>query len=765
MAFELEPLFRQLAEHSLVGIYIIQDDRYSYVNPRMAEIFGYSAEELLALDSWLELVAVEDRALVAQSVRRRLAGEVVVERYAFHGLRKDGTIIDVEVYGSLTQLNGRPAALGNLIDITERNFAKAALRQSEELFQRAFEDTNLAMVLTDIDNHFIRINRAFARMFGYAPDEMLGMTMAQITHPDDLQESYDRRQSLLAGKANFFQMEKRYIHRDGRILWGLTNVSLVRDSAARPAIYFGQVQDITERRRLQAERDDLLARLQLQIKRMPLAYLLFDAKFCLTDWNPAATNIFGYRKEEVSGMGPPFEKLVPAHTRPHVNTVLDRLRAGDMAAHSVNENLTKDGRTITCQWFNTPLVTPDGRFDGLVSLVQDVTEHKRMEAQLRQAQKMEAIGALAGGVAHDFNNLLTVINGYSEVVLDDLGLAAPARDMVREIHRAGDRASTLTRQLLAFSRKQVLSPQVVDLNALVREMAKMLRRLIGENIALTTALTFDLAQIRADPGQIEQVVMNPVVNARDAMPNGGKLTIETENAKLTDEYCRRHVDIRPGRYARLAVTDTGIGMDEATRTRIFEPFFTTKEAGKGTGLGLSTVHGIVRQSGGHVEVYSQLGRGTTFKIYLPALAVEKSAPPPASVVLDVPRGTETVMLAEDDDSIRMLARIALQSSGYSLLEAANGHNALKVAAAHSTQIHLLVTDVIMPGMSGRELADQLRQMHSGLRVLYVSGYADHAIARHGIVDEGVTFLQKPFTPTTLARKVREVLDASASRYG
>jgi CheY-like chemotaxis protein len=374
---------------------------------------------------------------------------------------------------------------------------------------------------------------------------------------------------------------------------------------------------------------------------------------------------------------------------------------------------------------------------------------------------MEAIGVLAGGVAHDFNNLLTVMNGYCEILLNDQGLAPASRQMVREIHRAGDNAAALTRQLLAFSRKQVLAPQVLDLNALVRESAKMLRRLIGADIDLDCALDPALGRIKADPGQIEQVVMNLVVNARDAMPTGGKLTIETHNVELGLDYCMAHLGVEPGSYVQVAVTDTGVGMDAATQARIFEPFFTTKDPGKGTGLGLSTVHGIVRQTGGHLQVYSELGRGTTFKIYLPLLAEDASTSMTASVTLDVPRGNETLLLAEDDDAIRNLVRIALESCGYTVLVAADGEDALKVSSAYKSPVDLLVTDVVMPRMSGRELVERLSKTRPAIRVLYVSGYTDDAIVRHGVVAEGVAFLNKPFTPTTLARKVREVLDAAS----
>ena len=895
MILESEPLFRQLAEHALVGIYIIQDGKYVYANPKMAEIFGYSEEEVLALDDWLELVAIPDRPLVAEQVRRRLRGETKTARYSFRGLRREGTIIDVEVYGSRTEVNGRRAALGNLIDITERGLAEKALRASEELFRRAFDDTNVAMVLIDLDHRFVRVNSAFAQMFGYSPAEMLGMTVAQITHPDDLAESYSQRKPLLAGVASYFQMEKRYVHRDGHILTALTNVSLVRDAAGRPQMYIGQVQDISERKQAESSLRKSEERTRTILDTANDPFITIDANGRIIDWNRQAEAVFGWTRGEAigrllsetiipvayraahergialfraTGEGPilnkrieitalrrdghefPVELLVwPTSVdgfctvsafvrditeRKQTEAVLrerenllrniianipcavfwkDRnsvyLGCNDQVAlnHGLNspeqivgrndyelgvasseadfyracdrqvmettepilnveETLTRsDGARSVLLTSKVPLRDAVGTVIGVIGVYQDITDRKRLEDQLRQSQKMEAIGALAGGVAHDFNNLLTVINGYCEIVLADPAVTRSSREMVREIHRAGDRAAALTRQLLAFSRKQVLAPQVLDVNALVREATKMLRRMIGEDIDLTTTLDPGLGRVKADPGQVEQVIMNLVVNARDAMPTGGQLTIETRNVELDAAYVRQHLGVRAGPCILLAVTDTGVGMDAATQAHIFEPFFTTKGPGKGTGLGLSTVFGIVKQSNGHIELYSEPGHGTTFKVYLPLLTEDASTRASPLAILEVPRGTETILLAEDEEAIRDLARIALQSFGYTLLEAANGEEALRIAAAHPTPIDLLVTDVVMPKLSGQELAERLQKVHPGMKVLYISGYTDDAIVRHRIVAEGVAFLHKPFVPSTLARKVREVLDGSGSRYG
>ncbi len=385
-------------------------------------------------------------------------------------------------------------------------------------------------------------------------------------------------------------------------------------------------------------------------------------------------------------------------------------------------------------------------------------ERGRLEEQLQQAQKMEAIGRLAGGVAHDFNNLLTVITGYSQVLLDGLPANDPMRIHVSQIKKAGDRAALLTRQLLAFSRKQVLAPEVLDLNTIVANINKMLPRLIGEDIDLVAVACPDLGRVKADPGQIEQVIMNLAVNARDAMPQGGRLTIETANVDLDKDYSKQHPVVLPGPYVMLAVSDTGTGMTPETQSRVFEPFFTTKEQGKGTGLGLAMVYGIVKQSGGYVWVYSEPGKGTAFKIYLPRVAEALEEVVEAMAEVRTSGGVETILVVEDNDAVRCLVRSVLESRGYTPLEAGSGEEALSLAAGHSGPIHILLTDVVMPRMNGRELAARLALPHPETKVIYMSGYTDDSVVRHRVLDPGTQFLQKPFIPETLARKIREVLD-------
>lgn len=390
--------------------------------------------------------------------------------------------------------------------------------------------------------------------------------------------------------------------------------------------------------------------------------------------------------------------------------------------------------------------------------VAELEDHVPAGAEFLYTQKLEMVGRLAGGVAHEFNNLLTVITGYSNLLLDELAENDPTRSAVREIRKAGDRAAALTQQLLAFGRKQLLAPVELDLNAILEDMSRMLRALLGERIELATYLDPSLGRVRADPGQFEQVVLHLLVHARDAMPDGGRIVLETRNVYLDDEYARTHAEVAPGYYALLAISDTGVGIDPETARHLFEPFFAKCQPGRSTGLGLPAVYGIVKQSGGHLEVESQRGRGTTFRVYLPLLEQVVPAFEVQSDLAHAPTGTETILLAEDDEGIRRLARLIFDSLGYRVLEAPNGRDALAAAQQHAGRIDVLVTDVVMPHPGGRELAERLRLVRPEMKILYLSGYSDEAVSRQGIPGDGHGFLQKPFTPLALARRVREILD-------
>jgi signal transduction histidine kinase/CheY-like chemotaxis protein len=432
--------------------------------------------------------------------------------------------------------------------------------------------------------------------------------------------------------------------------------------------------------------------------------------------------------------------------------VLKTFRTGEPALEIIT---TPDGKTWELR--SVP-VKEAGSVVEVVEIGRDVTEHRKLEEQVRQAQKMESVGRLAGGVAHDFNNLLTVITGYSELLLQKIGNESPMRGQVEEIKRAGEQAASLTQQLLAFSRKQIIEPKVVHLDGLVAEMHKMLTRLIGENIALQATTGKSLGSVKVDPGRFQQILMNLVVNARDSMPDGGKIVIETANVDLDEGYCAVHPYVKPGRYVMVAVSDTGKGMSEEVKAHIFEPFFTTKGMGSGTGLGLATTYGAVHQAGGSIEVYSEVGIGTTLRIYLPRIEEEALKPEKVDRPTDLPGGTETVLIVEDEGTLRNLCVQILKQLGYRVLQARNGTEAIAVAQGYGERIDLLLTDVVMPGMNGADLATQLVLHHREMRVLFTSGYTEDVISHHGVLAEGVSFIGKPYTPSALARKVREVIN-------
>ncbi len=473
--------------------------------------------------------------------------------------------------------------------------------------------------------------------------------------------------------------------------------------------------------------------------------------------NPKTEELFRYTREEL--LGEPIEILLPASKQAAHSSQREqyfaRPRARPMGIGMELAGRRKDGTEFPVEVSLSYVETTDGTF--AIAFVSDITARKRMEEQLIQSQKMEAVGRLAGGVAHDFNNMLTVISGYNRMMLDELSPIDPLRGCVDEVLKAADRAGALTNQLLAFSRRQVMQPRVMSVNSVIQQTEKMLRRLIGEDVQLILGLRQDAGNIKADPNHIEQAIVNLAVNSRDAMPLGGRLTIESCNVILDENYARTHAGMEPGEFVMIAVSDTGIGMDAATRARIFEPFFTTKEKGKGTGLGLATVYGVVKQLGGDIWVYSEPNQGTTFKLYFPRVAGEHS-----ELVIERegslhPRATETVLVVEDDQPVRELTVRMLQKLGYTVLSAAGGVEAIAISNAYSGQIALLLTDVVMPSMSGRQVADVLSSVRPGIKVLYLSGYTDNTIVQHGVLDNSVAFLPKPFSREVLSQKIREVL--------
>ncbi len=517
------------------------------------------------------------------------------------------------------------------------------------------------------------------------------------------------------------------------------------------SVAFLRARRAEESRRISEERFRVLC------EQSPLGMSLIDREGRYEYVNPSFVSIFGYALQDVPTGMDWFRKAFPdpAHRTEAIRTWKEDLARSGLGEPRPRSYLVtcKDGGSKDIRF--RPVSLSSGR---QFVIYEDVTRERELEEQLHQSQKMEAVGRLAGGIAHDFNNLLTVINGYGELLLGRLEKDSPEYREIEEIKRAGERAAALTRQLLAFSRKQVLQPKVFDLNEVISRMEKMLCRLIGEDVVFRTVPGADLWNVKADPGQIEQVIMNLVVNARDAMPGGGKLTIETSNVLLDEEYSTKHHPVRPGPYVMLGVSDTGSGMDEETASKVFEPFFTTKEKGKGTGLGLATAYGIVKQSGGFIWVYSEPGKGSTFKVYLPPSGdrggvLGEDVPLPGDL-----RGRGTILLVEDEEKIRKLAADILEKYGYTVLTAGDGDEALRIAGKHRGEIGLLLTDVVMPGMGGAELSRLLRDLRPGIHVLYVSGYTDNAIVHRGVLDPGIAFLQKPYSPVSLARKVKEVME-------
>ncbi|MHB8654282.1 MAG: response regulator [Terriglobia bacterium] len=488
--------------------------------------------------------------------------------------------------------------------------------------------------------------------------------------------------------------------------------------------------------------------------------LILDAQTGeIIDVNPFLENLLGYSRPEF--LGKRLWEIGPFKDQRNSQESFQVLQENEYIRYDDLPLETKDGKRVDVEFVSNAYASGEKKV--IQCNIRDMTERKHLELQFRQSQKMEAIGQLAGGVAHDFNNLLTIISGYGEMVADGLGPDSPHIGHVKEIQKAADRAAGLTRQLLAFGRRQVLAPQVLDLNDVVSNVDKMLRRLIGEDINLVPISSGGLGRVKADVGQMEQIIMNLAVNARDAMPKGGKLTIETADVVLDDTYARKHLAVTPGPYVMLAVSDTGCGMDAATQARIFEPFFTTKPPGKGTGLGLATVYGIVKQSGGSIWMYSELGRGSTFKVYLPRVDDMVAQMKLSHANAGDCRGTETILVVEDEDTIRSLVRGILVSRGYTVLEANGGVGGLSICQQYPHTIHLLLTDVVMPRMSGPELAGKMASLRPETKVLFMSGYTNKAIGQDGLLEKSTAFIEKPFTPQALAKKVREVLDAPAEQ--
>ncbi|MBN1570575.1 MAG: PAS domain S-box protein [Acidobacteria bacterium] len=755
-----EEKYRRLVEDSLQGVAIIQDMRYVFCNTAFSRMTGYTVEELLSLapEDMGRMIHPEDRNIVRSRYQDRLAGKPVTPYYEYRGIRKDGTELWLEVYATLGEYNGKSAMQLVYLDITERKQAEKALRESEERFRLIAETIDEVFWIFDPEKGAMTyLSPVHERIWGYPREPLYkaGSTILDMIHPDDREQVISSLAAIDAGQ--FFKREYRIIRPDGSIRYIRDRGFPVKDKEGKLRFYVGVGQDVTEYRLAEEAIRESKDYLNQIINCIGDPIFVKDREHKFTLVNKSFSAYFNASQEKLIGdssFGPTPEELVKSIWEAEEEVF-------ETGRESITEDNHKDrrGATRTLMTKKSPL-TGRGGDKQIIGVMRDITEYKQLESQFLQAQKMEAIGILAGGVAHDFNNLLNVINGYSELVLDDLPQDSPIRKDLEQVREAGRRAASLTSQLLAFGRKQMLLPEVLNLNTVISEMNSMLRHMVGENIELTFIAQPDLRLVNADPGQIQQIVMNLVVNARDAMPQGGKLIIETSNVDLDEDYIRRHSMVNAGPYVMLAITDTGLGMDAETQSHLFEPFFTTKQKGKGTGLGLSTVYGIVKQSDGFIWVYSEPGRGTAFKIYLPQTTMAMDVQVKREKPETAPRGSETVLVVEDEAAVRELTVRILRERGYHVLEAADGQEALKLAHEYPGEIELVLTDVVMPAISGTTLVARLSAVRPKIKSLFVSGYTDNAVIHHGILEPNAAFLQKPFTMETLMRKIREVLSQS-----
>ncbi|HVU76948.1 MAG TPA: PAS domain S-box protein [Gaiellaceae bacterium] len=717
----------QVVENMQTGLWVWTNDggtlRLDYANTASEAATGLPRDEIVG-KTILEVFPALDPELIPQMLAVVEAGQVYDPGDFEYG--------DTRVRPSVFSFKAFPLADGRIAvafdNVTENARAQRALSESESRFRSAFDSSAVGMALTALDTTFVQVNARLAEMLGYTPAELMRLSVSEITHPDDLGADLEYIGQMQRGECDHYTREKRYIRKDGSILWGELTVSLVRGYDGTPTHVVSHIHDVTAQRETA-----LLFEATFERSIVPIMVLGDDRR--IVEANEAAIQLLQVTYEEALTLR--VDDLVIEE--PIAEFWDAFMEAGTIEAETWIQLPNGSRRRIEY------VATADVRPGRHIAVVRDLTKQKELEAQLRQAQKMEAVGRLAGGIAHDFNNLLTAIAGYSEFLI-----AGQTEDKLRrhaqEIKKAADRAAALTGQLLAFSRRQVLQPRVLDLNSVVSDMDMMLRRLIGEDVELVTMLDPALAPVLADPTQVEQVIVNLAVNARDAMPQGGSVTIETSNVRLDD-----------GELVELRLTDTGVGMTETERQQLFDPFFTTKEFG--TGLGLATVYGIVEQSGGTIDVDSAPGHGSSFRILLPATAapVEEREAQQAQAP---ETGEETILLVEDEAVVRQLVAEILETSGYSVLPAGDGPSALEILRRHNGAVDLLVTDVVMPGMSGPEVATAVTAMRPGTQVLYISGYTDQAIGHHGVLEPGIAFLQKPFSADDLARKVRNVLDGA-----
>ena len=727
------------------------------VNKRAEAILGYRPDELVGRP--VQAMVPDGSADLHADLRRAL-GDHPADRPLGHGRhlavrRKDGSSLPAEIALNTIELDGGSGIVATIVDISERERVAAELSRREENFRALFESNPLPMWVFDPETlAFLAVNDAAIAKYGYSSEDFLGMRISDIRPAEDV----DALQAEVRTPGEGMRSTGRWRHllKDGALIDVEidTHTLIFEGRPARLVV----ARDVTKETRA-------LAELQVSEERFRQIAESIRECFWLRDLpngdlvyvSPAYEGIWGWPRPAITGPSPLLEHVHPDDVA-LVTEAVDDLDRVDWDVALEHRIVRPDGSVRWIRSRRFPITDTAGSIRRLAGVAQDVTAEKTLVDRLQQVEKMEAVGQLTAGIAHDFNNVLTAISGYAELVGDATPPGDPRISDIAEIQSAADRAAGLIDKLLAFSRQQVLQPRVLELRAFLSALSPLVQRLVGEDIRVEAISAEGLGRVRIDPVRIEQIVLNLASNARDAMPNGGTLTIETANATLDADYVKEHPYVPSGRYVALTITDTGGGMEPATVGRAFEPFFSTKEPGKGTGLGLATVYGVVKQSGGHVEIYSERGLGTTIKIYLPR--VDTAAEPPAEPIA-APRdihGSETILVVEDDPAIRALAMRTLSDLGYVVLVAASGPEAIDLAMAHGSEIDLLVTDVVMPRMSGLEVAGRLHEVRSEMAVLYVSGYTENSVARQGIMAGDMAFLPKPFTIEALGRKVREILD-------
>jgi two-component system cell cycle sensor histidine kinase/response regulator CckA len=726
-------------------------------------MFGWSRAEAIGRPMAETIIPHRYREGHNRGLKKFLAtgeGPILNKRIEVIALGRDGREFPVELAISPAKVGAEWAFSAFIRDLTEQKKIEKAAKLGEERYRDLFEDIPVGLYRSTPAGHLIDVNPAMVSMLRYPNREALLATPAPSLYIDPTDRL--RWTAQLAGNGVVLDFDVRMQRADGTVIWVRDTTHVKRGPDGRVLLYEGVLEDITQRvEAAHAVKDSERRHIQI-LEAAPLGILVSDAAGIPVFANAAAQEILGegvvpgrvasalahVYKAYIAGT----DQLYPVERMPLIRALAGEVEAVD------DIEIRHGDRVVSLHVQGAPIRNAEGVIVGSVAAFFDSTDKRVMESQLRQTSKMEAVGQLAGGVAHDFNNLLTVIMSYTAMLLDDLDASNPLHADLREIAAAADRAAGLTRQLLAFSRQQVMQPRVLDINAVVGDVQTMLRRIIGEDIELRITLGADVDRINADPGQLEQVLMNLVVNARDAMPAGGRLTITTSNAELSKESAAGALEAPDGAYVMVSVSDTGTGMHRDVQQRLFDPFFTTKDQGRGTGLGLSTVYGIVKQSGGEIYVYSEVGQGSTFKVYFPRFAAAGEVEEPERASIEVCHGTESLLLVEDDDNLRNLVARVLTGCGYTVFVATGGAEALAIANHPETQIDAVISDVVMSGMNGRQLVEKLLESRPGMGVLLMSGYTDDDVLRRGVLHGETAFLQKPFTPDQLSQKVRAVMD-------